>query len=84
MTHKRNRQRRGSTPEALAARLPHELRSFGSFTDPGDLRSHWAAVADWLNTQVPGQGEALAVSVMNAAGLDPASWYRQALSRGTT
>jgi hypothetical protein len=53
----------------------------GPYDDPDDLRSHWTAVADWLNHQVPGQCDSPAVPVMQAGGLSPADWYRQALTR---
>jgi len=78
-THRYNRKAKAGTPEALAARLPVELRSFGSYDDPDDLRSHWTAVADWLNHAAPGQGDQLVMPVMQAAGLSPADWYRTAL-----
>lgn len=80
-TQRLNRRPKGSTPEALAARLPSELRAFGSYDDPDDLRSHWTAVADWLNHAAPGQGDQLVAPVMQAAGLSAADWYRTALSR---
>lgn len=52
-TRRRNAKPK-STPGALAERLPLELRSFKSFTDPTDLGSHLTAVADWLNHAAPG------------------------------
>jgi hypothetical protein len=60
-TRRHNRRPKGNTPEALAARLPKELRSFGSYEDPDDLRSHWTAVADWLNHAAPSRGDQLVV-----------------------
>jgi hypothetical protein len=71
---------RDDDPEALAARLPDDLRSFKPSTDPKDLRSHLGAVADWLNGQIPGAAEDLTMPVMKAAGLSAADWYRSGLS----
>lgn len=68
-----------STPEALASRLPDHLREFRSFSDPDDYRMHASAVADYLNTQVPGLGSDLAGPVMKAVGLTAAGWYAGAL-----
>ena len=67
-------------PAALAACLPDELRSFGSFVDPDDFRSHATAVTNWLNAQLPGAAEHLTLRIMTAAGLNTANWYRMALS----
>lgn len=74
MTHIRGRIRKTDDPEALATRLPDELRSFKPSTDPADFRQHLRAIADFAGP------EALAMPVMNAAGLSAADWYRQALS----
>lgn len=79
MTVRHNRRPNASAPYALAARLPDDLRSFKLSTDPDDLRSHITAVADWLNTQIPGTAEHLTSPVMSAAGLSAVDWYRQAL-----
>jgi hypothetical protein len=38
--------------------------------------SHATAVADWLNTQVPGAAEHLTGAVMNAAGISVADWFK--------
>jgi hypothetical protein len=57
-TRRHNRMPK-TNPEALAARLPSELRSFDGLDTVGDYRSRWTAVADWLNTQVPGHAEGL-------------------------
>jgi hypothetical protein len=75
VTIRRNSRRCDNDPEALAARLPVELRRFRGFSDT-DLRSHAAAVADWLNTQVPGAAEHLTAPVMAAAGLSAADWFK--------
>lgn len=48
---------------------------------PEDLRSLWSAVADYLNTQVPGQGDSLVLPVLDVVGLTVAGWYRQTLTR---
>ena len=76
----RHNSRRVSDPEALAALLPDELRTFRASTDPEGFRSHLAAVADWLNDQIPGAAEDLTMPVMKAAGLSATDWYRSRLS----
>ena len=78
-TRRRNCKRKGLTPETLAARLPDELRSFGAYTDPSDLRAHAGAVRAWLNQVAPGLANDQSIPVMEAAGLTVASWYRTAL-----
>lgn len=80
-TRRKARRTTHNDPDALAARLPNELKTFGAFDSPDDLRSHWTAVADWLNNQAPGAAEQLARPVMAAAGLTSAVWYRQAMQR---
>lgn len=65
------------TPETLAAGLPVELRAFDGLESTGAYRSRTTAVADWLNTQIPGQGRELAPSVMTAAGLSVAAFFRR-------
>lgn len=83
MARPRRRDRaRASTPEALAAALPDELRAFDNYADPVDLRAHIAAVTDWLRLQ--GRGQEATVPVMDAAGISVANWYHQALNRNTT
>lgn len=82
MTVRHNSRRVADDPEALAALLPDELRRFVRSTDPDDFPSHLAAVADWLNTRIPGIAEHLTMPVMVAAGLSAADWYRQALGGG--
>lgn len=77
---RRNSTRRMTTPEVLAASLPDELRRFDELDTPDDLRSLWTAVADYLNTQVPGQGGSLVTPVLNVAGLIVADWYHDTLT----
>jgi hypothetical protein len=79
MTHKRNRKARGNTPEALAARLPAELRSFDAwhYSHNGaatGLQDYLAALAAPVAPHEP-------VPVMNAAGLSVAAWYKVMLTR---
>lgn len=71
---------RQSLPEALAASLPDELCRFDELDTPEDLRSLWTAVADYLNTQVPGQGDSLVLPVLDVAGLTVAGWYHGTLT----
>lgn len=73
MTLRRDSRRRADDPEAIAARLPDELRSFKPSTDSADFREHIRAVAEFAGS------DDLAIPVMNAAGLTAADWYRQAL-----
>jgi hypothetical protein len=75
---RRNSRRDTRDPAALAARLPADLRSFGSFGDPDDFKAHLAAVAGFVGS------EDLAMPVMNHAGLSAADWYRQALTSRAT
>lgn len=79
-TRRRNRRPRADSPEALAARLPDELRALEPSTDPDTFRRHTAVVADWLNHTAPGLGLELTDPVMEAAGLTAERWYRAALS----
>lgn len=79
VTVRRNRQR-ADDPEALAARLPNELRSFDRWGysdhgDPSGLRDYLSAATDHL-----GDYAHLAVQVANAAGLSAGGWYRQMLT----
>jgi hypothetical protein len=76
VTVRHNSRRFTDDPEALAARLPAELRRFRDSSDPNDFRSHTTAVADWLNTQLPGAAEHLTAPVMAAAGLSAADWFK--------
>ncbi len=77
MTHKRGRHRSDHTPEALAARLPEELKSFGLSTD---IAAREAAIAEWIDERAPGQGEDLAGPVMVVAGLTYLSEIRARLT----
>jgi hypothetical protein len=45
---RRNSRSITSDPEALAARLPDELKRFDRHTDLDDFRACRAAVAEWL------------------------------------
>jgi hypothetical protein len=76
MTVRHNSRRYDNDPEALAARLPAELRRFRDSSDPNDFRSHATAVADWLSTQLPGAAEDLTSPVMAAAGISVADWFK--------
>jgi hypothetical protein len=76
MTVRHNSRRYDNDPEALAARLPTELRRFRDSSDPNGFRSHATAVADWLNTQSPGAAEHLTAPVMAAAGISAADWFK--------
>ncbi|MBM7458572.1 hypothetical protein JOE26_001247 [Rhodococcus coprophilus] len=81
-TRRRNRKPSASSPEALAALLPNDLRLLGGLCTPGDYQSLRGNVADWLNGSVPGRGHELAAPVMNAAGLSAADFYHQVLTGG--
>ena len=72
-TRRRNRLPKGNTPEALAARLPNELRTFDTWQYRDGLRDYLKALAD----SVP---EHLTHPVMSAAGLSAADWFRHMLS----
>jgi hypothetical protein len=76
VTTRHSRRRFTDDPEALAALLPEELRRFKVGDHPNDFRSHATAVADWLNTQVPGAAEHLLAPVMKAAGISVADWFK--------
>ena len=73
MTHIRGRIRNGSDPEALAARLPDELKTFDAWHYPVGLRDYFKALAD----SVP---DHMTHPVMNAAGLSAAGWFRMMLT----
>lgn len=79
-TRRRNRRSQTMSPEALAARLPGELRSFRGYASPGDFHATAARIAAWLDTQAPGIAEGTTVPVMIAAGIGPSAWYRAALT----
>jgi hypothetical protein len=76
-----NRPDNNTDPDALAARLPDDLRSFDGLDTVGDYRTRWTAVADWLNTQVPGHAEGLVHPVMNAADLGVVEFYKLKLTQ---
>ncbi|WP_126316682.1 hypothetical protein [Mycolicibacterium aurum] len=67
------------SPEALAARLPNDCRSFDGYDTPAGFQATAARVAAWLDTQAPGTAETLTIPVMTAAGVGPTDWYRPAL-----
>lgn len=76
------RTRSALSPEALAALLPNAIKSLEGLCTPSDhlaLRGH---VVDWLSYAVPGQDQVLVSTVMGAAGLSAADFYRQALGAG--
>lgn len=80
MTLRRNRKYNGNDPEALAARLPDELRSFDAwlYDDNGittGLRDYMTALTAQVAPHEP-------VPVVNAAGLSVASWYRSMMAKG--
>ncbi|MGW8815511.1 hypothetical protein [Gordonia terrae] len=79
-TRRRNRRPKTDTPEALAARLPGELRSLEGVDTPSDYQALRGHVADWLNHAAPGHGHELAAPVLVAAGLSAADFYRKALT----
>ena len=81
-TRRRGRRPKADSPEALAARLPVELRSRAGLDSIDAYKSRATAVADWLNTQIPGQGRELLPSVMAAAGvgLSIVDFYRYRLT----
>ena len=72
-TRRRNRLPNGNTPEALAARLPGELKTFDAWHYRDGLQEYLKALAD----SVP---EHMTYPVMNAAGLSAAGWFRHMLS----
>ncbi len=80
-TRRRNRKPTASSPEALAALLPDDLRSLEGLGTPGDYQALRGHVVDWLNHAVPDQGQNLAAPVMDAAGLAAADFYRKALTQ---
>jgi hypothetical protein len=78
-TRRLNRKPKSNTPEALAARLPNELRSFDTwhYTErgtPTGLQDYCVALAEYAAPHDP-------TPVMNAAGLSAADWFRRMLSQ---
>ena len=77
---RRRHQRRDlQSPEALAATLPADLRTWHPVPDSQNFAVHARRIAEWLNTQVPGLGY-LTPQVMAAAGLTASAWFCQALA----
>ena len=74
MTRRRNNTRAARSPEALAASLPDELRSFDRWLYPNGMYDYMAALSAFL---VDGQR---LTPVMNAAGLSAADWFRHMLT----
>jgi hypothetical protein len=79
---RRNHKPSASSPEALAALLPDELRSLEGLYTPSDYQALRGNVVAWLSHAVPGIGHEIAAPVMNAAGLSAADFYLQALTGG--
>jgi hypothetical protein len=76
--HSQVGSQKARSPEALAARLPDELKSFDAwYYSSGDgahgLEDYLAAVAAHIEHHEP-------VPVMAAAGLSAADWYRHMLT----
>ena len=74
MTRRHNSKRRDNHPEALAVRLPAELRSFEDWMYPNGLHDYMAVLSRFLADPQPLQ------PVMNAAGLSAAYWFRAMLT----
>jgi hypothetical protein len=73
MTRRHNARRSANTPEALAASLPEELRSFDRWCYPQGINDYMRELSRFV-------GEDQRVSpVMNAAGLSAAGWFRRML-----
>ena len=68
-----NTKSANGSPEALAARLPNELKTFDAWHYPDGLRDYFKALAD----SVP---DHMTHPVMNAAGLSAAGWFRKMLT----
>ena len=79
-TRRRNRKPSTSSPQALAAVLPDELRTLEGLCTPSDYQALRGNAVNWLNGKVPGLGHELATPVLNAAGLSAADFYRKALT----
>jgi hypothetical protein len=75
-TQRLNRRPKGDSPEALAARLPSDLRSFDNYLHHNGLRDYLAALSDHIAPHEP-------MPVMNAAGLSAAGWFRNMLTKPT-
>lgn len=72
----------GTSPEALAARLPDELKRPNGFHNLDDFNAHADAVRAWANTQAPGLANDQLSPVMKAAGVSVADWYKVRLRDG--
>lgn len=72
-TRRLNRRLTASTPEALAGRLPNELKTFDAWYRPGGLIDYMTALAARVEPHEP-------IPVMSAAGLSAADWFRHMLS----
>lgn len=68
-----------SSPEALAALLPDEIKSLEGWYTPSDYHALRGHVVDWINHIAPGEKPS---RVMEAAGLSAADFYRIALGAG--
>lgn len=82
-TRRHNRKPKGLDPESLAAQLPPQLRTFTDWHrddggDPTGIREYTTAITEWLDSGDLPRG--LTASVMHAAGLTAASWYRTMLA----
>jgi hypothetical protein len=79
MTRRHNvtAKRRANTPEALAASLPDELRSFEGWYYPQGLQDYMRELSRFV-----GEDQRLS-PVMNTAGLSAAGWFRHMLTDGT-
>jgi hypothetical protein len=78
MPRRHNSRPNLNDPAALAARLPHELRSFDAWYYPDGLREYMAALSAFLV-----EPQRL-TPVMNAAGLSADEWFRHMLTNGKT
>lgn len=74
--------RSASSPEALAALLPNEIKSLEGLHTRSDYLSLRGHIVDWLSHAVPGQDQVLVSPVVGASGLSAADFYRQALGAG--
>lgn len=77
MPTRRNAKPRTDTVEAVARRLPEELRNFGTHTDMNQRRLDILA---WINSQGTDQGPILVQPVMDVVGLTFLSDIRDRLT----
>ena len=73
MTRRRNSRQAARSPEALAASLPDELRSFDRWHYPNGLSEYMRELSRFVGDGLP------VTPVMNAAGLSAADWFRHML-----